>query len=199
MEDSTKFDLNRAIKFVAIANLIYFGVEGFFALKAGSVSLFADSIDFLEDASVNFLILFALKWSASSRAKVGKLLALLILFPAIATLGLAIGKLFNEKVPEPHLVTAVGIGAFIVNAICALRLARFRKHSGTLTKAAFLSARNDLLANIAIVLAGILTAYTQSFLPDLIVGIGIAVLNLDAAKQVWRAANQEHLELSPLP
>jgi len=57
---------------------------------------------------------------------------------------------------------------------CALVLTRYRRHSGSLTRAAFLSARNDALANVAIIAARLLTAYTSSALPDLIVGLGIA-------------------------
>jgi Co/Zn/Cd efflux system component len=55
--------LRRVVARVAVLNLGYFGIEISVALAIGSVSLFADSIDFLEDASVNFLILIALGWS----------------------------------------------------------------------------------------------------------------------------------------
>jgi len=71
-------------------------------------------------------------------------------------------------------------------------LARFRSHSGSLTRAAFLSSRNDSVANVAIILAGLVTAYTLSGWPDLIIGLGIAVLNADAAREVWSAARKEH-------
>lgn len=71
---------------VAFANLAYFFVEFISALKIGSVSLFADSIDFLEDASVNCLVFFAVGWNASARAKIGMVLAGLILVPGLATL-----------------------------------------------------------------------------------------------------------------
>ena len=54
-----------SLKFVALANFSYFWIEFAVATTIGSVSLFADSIDFLEDASVNFLILIALGWSDS--------------------------------------------------------------------------------------------------------------------------------------
>ena len=65
-----------AVRLVALLNLAFFGVEFAVALHIGSVSLFADSVDFLEDASVNFLILFALAWSIRTRARVGMMLAL---------------------------------------------------------------------------------------------------------------------------
>ncbi len=73
-----------------------------------------------------------------------------------------------------------------------ISLVKFRAHSGSLTRAAFLSARNDALANIAIIAAGFVTAYTLSGWPDLIVGLGIATMNADAAWEVWNAAREEH-------
>ena len=66
---------------VALANLAWFGVEFAVALKIGSVSLFADSIDFLEDTTVNLLIVVALGWSMRRRGQVGLLLAALLLVP----------------------------------------------------------------------------------------------------------------------
>jgi len=93
--------------------------------------------------------------------------------------------------PAPVPLTLAGLGALAINLYCAFRLARFRTHSGSLTRAAFLSARNDALANVAIIAAGVITAVTLSALHDLIVGLGIFALNLDAARQVYSAAHHE--------
>ena len=89
---------------------------------------------------------------------------------------------------------ADGVGAFAINFTCALAVSAYRHHSGSLTKAAFLSARNDVLANLAISAASLLTAYTLSVWPDLIVGLGIVAINADAARKVSAAANEEHIE-----
>ena len=78
--------LRRTVVVVAALNLAYFGVEFAVARAIGSVSLFADSIDFLEDASINALIALALGWSVRRRAALGSLLALILLVPGIATL-----------------------------------------------------------------------------------------------------------------
>ena len=67
--------LRRAVVFVAVANLAYFGIEFAVALRIGSVSLFADSIDFLEDASLNLLVLMALNWGRAARSRLGMILA----------------------------------------------------------------------------------------------------------------------------
>ena len=184
--------LPRAVRWVALLNLAYFGVEFAVALAIGSVSLLADSVDFLEDASVNLLILLALGWAARPPARVGVALAGILLLPALALLWALWQKWQLPVPPAPLPLSATGLGALLVNLTCAILLLRFRHHAGSLTRAAFLSARNDVYANVAIVLAGGLTAWTASVWPDVIVGLGIAMMNADAAREVWSAARDEH-------
>lgn len=147
----TNSRISNAVRFVAIANLLYFGIEFFFALKGNSISLFADSIDFLEDASINFLILIGLGWAAEKRAKLGMFLAGIIMIPAAVTIWKAIEQFLNPTVPSSEIVSFTGAGALAVNVI-------------------------------------------YSFWPDLIVGVGIAALNADAAKEVWEASRDEIAE-----
>jgi Co/Zn/Cd efflux system component len=192
-------NLHKVVIVVAILNLAYFGVEFTVAAATGSVSLFADSIEFLEDASVNILIAFALRWSATSRARLGMALAGILLIPGIATLWTAWGKLMAPVPPAPLPLSLTGLGALAINVSCAFMLARFRSHSGSLTQAAFLSARNDTVANLAIIATGFVTAYTHSAWPDLLVGLGIAAMNVDAAREVWRAARTEHRAAADRP
>lgn len=191
--ESSETALRGIVRLVAILNLAYFGIEISVALAIKSVSLFADSIDFLEDASVNFLILLALAWTARNRARLGMLLAGLLLIPGLATLWTAWTKFNHPTPPAPVALSLAGTGALVVNLSCAWMLVRFRHHSGSLTRAAFLSARNDALANIAIIAAGLVTAFAwRSAWPDLIVGLAIAIMNADAAREVWQAARGEH-------
>ncbi|MBW4043770.1 MAG: cation transporter [Acidobacteria bacterium] len=187
-----KESLRKVVILVALLNAVYFGIEFAVALAIHSVSLFADSVDFLEDASVNLLIAMALGWSAVLRARVGMALAGILLVPGIATLWTAWEKLHAPVPPSPVPLSLTAAGALAVNLSCALLLARFRTHAGSLTRAAFLSARNDVLANIAILAAAYFTVRTRSAWPDLVVGLGIAVLNVDAAREVWSAAHEEH-------
>ena len=185
--------LRRVISLVGLLNLAYFGIEFTVALAIGSVSLFADSVDFLEDASVNFLIVAALGWTARSRARVGMALAAILLVPALATLWTAWQKFNLPTPPQPLVLSVTELGALVVNFSCALMLTRYRYHAGSLTRAAFLSARNDVLANIAIIVAGLVTAFLwHAAWPDLLVGLGIAAMNADAAREVWQAARNEH-------
>jgi Co/Zn/Cd efflux system component len=104
--------------------------------------------------------------------------------PAVATLWTAWNKLHLPVTPEPVPLTLAGAGACAINFARAYLLARRRRQGGSLTRAAFLSARNDLIANIAILSAGPVTAFLwRSAWPDLIVGLGIAAMNAEAARE----------------
>ncbi|MEW6438505.1 MAG: cation transporter [Pseudomonadota bacterium] len=186
-------------KIVIALNLGYFIIQISVAALIGSVSLFADSIDFLEDASINALILVGHKWSADARRKLGIGLAIIILMPGIAAL-LAAWQRYSNGTPPPAMPLSVtAFGALLVNGTCALLLAKHSAKGGSLTKAAFLSARNDTLANVAIIFAGVLTALLHSLWPDLIVGLGIGLLNAGAAWEVWEAAEGETDDLAARP
>lgn len=182
----------RAALFVAGANAGYFFVEAGVAAAIGSVSLFADSVDFLEDAAINALIVLALGLSTRARARVGMALAVVILLPAAAALWTAWRKVQGGRAPAPFPLTLTGLGALAVNVVCAFVLASHREHHGSLGKAAFFSARNDAIANIAIIAAGLVTLWRNSIWPDLVVGVGIAMINMHAAAEVFSAARGEH-------
>ncbi len=184
----------RAVAWVAALNLGYFWVEFAVASTIGSVALFADSVDFLEDAALNLLALMALGWSVRARARVAVLLALILLVPSAAALWTAWQKLLDPVAPAYGPLTLAALGALAVNFTCALLLAPHRRHEGSLAKAVYYSARNDAVANLAIIAAGLVTALWASAWPDLVVGLGIAALNLGSAHEVWQTARREGRE-----
>lgn len=184
--------LRSILRRVVALNAAMFVVEVAVALAIGSVSLFADSVDFLEDTSINLLILLGLGWSARARARLGMGLAGIILVPGLATLAMAWARYASGVTPAAEALTITGAAALLVNGYCAWLLARHRAAGGSLLKAAFLSARNDTLANGAIIAAGLVTLAVPSIWPDLVVGLAIVVLNAAAAWEVFEAARGEH-------
>src|SRR3954465_15024871 len=149
--------LRRTVLLVALLNLAYFFVEFTVARLIGSVSLFADSVDFLEDTSINLLIFVAAAWAPEARSVVGRLLAIVILVPTAAAFWSAVVKILSPVPPEPGALSLTALGALAVNLTCAVLLVRHRNHPGSLAKAAWLSARNDALANVAILGAALVT------------------------------------------
>ena len=93
--------LRRTVFIVASVNLIYFFIEFVVALNVRSVSLFADSIDFIEDALVNLLIYFAISRSSIKRAKTSMIISLLMLTPGIAAIWAVWEQVINEQPYQP--------------------------------------------------------------------------------------------------
>ena len=185
------YSLKKFVFIVGLLNILYFFIEFTVALNIKSVSLFGDSIDFLEDASVNFLIFYALYFSLEKRVKVSITLAIIMLFPGLATIWAVWNQILTQEPPDPFGLSLVGLGALIVNCICALLLSKFKNQEGSLSLAAFLSARNDAFANILVILTGFFIIIYPSIWPDILVGIGIAIINANAAFVVYRKAREE--------
>jgi Co/Zn/Cd efflux system component len=193
--------LRRTAVAVASLNLGYFVVEFSVARHIGSVSLFADSIDFLEDTALSSLIVLALRLPPRQRAQLGVLLAGLLLVPGVATLWTAWGKFTQPAAPGPAPLplSLAALGALAVNLGCALLLARVRHAAGSLSRAAFLSARNDVWANLATLAAAGMTLVWHSAWPDLVVGMAILLLSLGAAGEIYRRARSESVALTGRP
>ena len=170
-----------AVLLVAVLNLLYFFIEFIAALNIRSVSLLADSIDFIEDASINFLIFFAISLTLAKKAKVSIILSMIMLLPGLTALWAIWQQVLYQEPPRPIELSLVAFGALIVNCLCTFILIRFKNFSGSLTRGAFLSARNDVLANIAIILTGIITFFYPSIWPDIVVGIFIAYIRTESA------------------
>ncbi len=190
--------LRRTLALVVALNLGYFFIEIVVALLINSVSLFADSVDFLEDAAVNTLILIALGWPLAHRAIMGRVMAAIIMLPALAAAWQAISKFNDPTPPDVVLLAVTAGGALVVNAICAYLLLRYQNHGGSMTKAAFLAARNDVVINAAIIVMAIVTIWVGNGWPDIVLGLIIIMLNFSAAKEVLEAANEESLAAKAL-
>jgi Co/Zn/Cd efflux system component len=190
--------LRRIVLVVAMLNLAYFFVEFSVALVAGSVSLLADSVDFLEDTAVNLLIFIALGWQLARRAVMGKAMAVIILGPAAVAGWEAIQRFADPVAPDVLPVVLASIGAIVVNGTSAWLLVSVRRHGGSLSRAAFLSARNDVLVNLAIITMAVITLWTASGWPDLVLGCLIILLALHAAYEVWEVSEEERLAAKAL-
>ncbi len=190
--------IRRVVLVVAGLNLAYFFVEFAVALTAGSVALLADSVDFLEDTAVNLLIYLALGWELRRRAAVGKVMAVVILGPAVLAGWEAIQRFAAPVAPDVLPVVLASLGAIVINGTSAILLTTVRHHGGSLSRAAFLSARNDVLVNLSIIAMAAVTLWSRSGWPDLILGCFIILLALRAAREVWEVSEQERLAAKAL-
>ena len=179
-------DVRKPMLWVISLNFFYFIIEFYSAYKIGSASLFADSIDFLEDTAVNTIIFFSANWSLKNRLRLSMFLAFLILIPGLTALW-AIGQQFLYKsYPDSYDLSLVGFGALLINLLCIKILLKFQNNQESLYKVAFLSAKTDVLSNIVIIAAGIFLYFFPSIWPDILVALCIVVINSDASYKIYK-------------
>jgi Co/Zn/Cd efflux system component len=188
-EDTKPMPYSRALLVSAVLNfgMVFIEVAG--ALYANSIALMADAIDFLEDAITYVLAIALIGLGHRPRAVFGAMTAFLMFVPGVWIAWKTIRQLYEGFPPDPLPMGAIGLLALAVNVYCAFILLPHRKgdsaHQGV-----WLSTRNDAIANMAIVAAAVITSFWVSVWPDVIVGLGIAALNLYAALLIavlaWR-------------
>jgi Co/Zn/Cd efflux system component len=170
----------RALLIAAGLNMAMVVVEVAAAFYANSMALFADAVDFYEDAMTYLMAIALIGFGFRVRAAFGMLLALMMVLPSLWIAWKSVEQLLYGVAPSPLPMGVVGMLALLVNLYCAWLLLPHREgdsaHQGV-----WLSTRNDAIANISIVLAAVATAATGSLWPDVVVGVVIAGINVQAA------------------
>jgi len=180
----------RALLTVVVLNLGFGVAELFGGFIADSQALKADSLDFLGDGSISLIGLLALAWSARARAKVALTQGLFLGALGVGVIGFAIWRALNATAPDAELMGTIGVVALAINVVSALVLARFREGDANV-RAIWLFSRNDALANVAVIAAAGLVAWTGSAWPDLAVAGLIALLFLHSAYEIVTGARRE--------
>jgi len=184
----------RALWIVVILNIGFGICELVGGFIAGSQALKADSLDFLGDGSITLVGLVALAWSAAARSRTALVQGCFLAALGIGVIVSAVWRAFNAVPPEADLMGGIGVVALIVNVTAALVLARFRGSGDANARAIWLFSRNDALANVAVIAAAGLVAWTASAWPDLVVAAVIALLFLHSAYDIIRDARKELAE-----
>jgi len=181
----------RALWIVVLHNLGFGMVEIVGGFHARSQALKADALDFIGDGSITFIGLLALGWAERRRARVALAQGWFLAALGIGVIGMAVWRIMNSVSPEAGIMGGLGIVGLIVNISSALALLRFRENGDANARAIWLFSRNDVLANIAVIIAAVLVAGFKSAWPDLIVAGVIAVLFLHSAWKIIRDSLRE--------
>lgn len=175
---------------VLVLNLIMFFVEGISGWLAQSNALMADALDMLGDAAIYGFSLFVIQLAPIWRTRAGILKAVIMSLFALGVLGSAIYRISHQAVPLATTMGIVGGLALITNLFCAYLLLRFRDDDINM-RSAWLCSRNDVLANIGVLLAAGGVAWTGSHWPDLAVGVIISGLILQSSFGIFKDARLE--------
>ncbi len=168
-------------------NSAMFAVEGLSGWVAESSALLADALDMLADASVYGIGLYAVGRSRRYKAYAAGLSGISQILLAILILSEAYRRLRFGHDPEGFWMMGVGALAVAANYAC-FRLIAVHKDGDVNMRASYIFSRNDVLANLAVIASGLLTAWTESPYPDLAVSVAICILILKSAREILRDA-----------
>lgn len=185
----------RALWTVTLLNVGYGVIEIVGGFLAGSQSLKADALDFLGDGTITLLGLLAIAWGLAWRARAALLQGVFLAVVSVGVLGATLYRVFVLQLPQAELMGVFGIGALIVNVICAVILLKHRTGDANV-QAVWLFSRNDAIGNVAVIVAAALVRLTATAWPDLVVAVGIAGLFLQSAWKIIKSARHELAELA---
>jgi cation transport ATPase len=164
-------------------NATMFVVEICVGWMAESTGLIADSLDMLADAVVYGLALYAVGHSVQMKLRAAHLSGWLQVILALGALSEVLRRFIFGSDPVSSLMMIFGAVALIANIICLLLISKTRE-SGAHMKASWIFSANDVIANLGVILAGILVALTGSAYPDLVIGLIIGVIVLNGARRI---------------
>ena len=180
----------KALWIALIINVTMFAVEIGGRLKSGSVSLFADAVDFAGDAAnygISLAVLsMGLAWKSRAALVKGASMGAFGLFILGKTGWAAIGGL----PPEPSVMGAIAVLALFANGGVALMLYAFRNGDANM-RSVWLCSRNDAIGNIAVMVAAAGVFGTGTGWPDLAVALLMGGLALSSGISVIGHARQE--------
>jgi len=179
-----------ALKIVLGINAVMFLIELTAGLVAGSVSLIADSLDMLGDALVYGFSIYVVARGARMKAKAAFLKGGIMAAFGLFVFGQAMYKIIIPHVPIFEMIGAIGLLALAANGMCLVLLWRHRADDINMSSV-WLCSRNDIIANVSVLCAGIGVWLTSSGWPDILVGLGLAALFLRSALFVLRGAMKE--------
>lgn len=186
----------RKVLWLAFAlNISMFVIELLMGMKAQSVSLLSDSLDFLGD-SANYLIsLLVLPMALHYRAKASLLKGITMGGFGLFVFLTSLYRWQHGNLPNYSEMSLVGVLALLTNLAAAALLYRFREGDSNM-RGVWLCSRNDAIGNLAVIVAGGVVYFTQSKYPDLIVAILLSSLAMQAA---WVIISQALRELRQSP
>lgn len=175
----------RTLRILLAINASMFAIEFVGGWLAQSTGLIADSLDMFADAAVYGLSLYAVGRAAHLKLRAAHLSGWLQLALALFALAEVVRRFFLGSEPEPFTMSAISLLALAANVACLLLIARHR-HGGAHMKASWIFSTNDVLANLGVIAAAVLVAWTGTNWPDLAIGAIIATLVLTGAIRILR-------------
>ena len=182
---------SKTLKLVLGINLGMFVVEFAAGIMARSTALLGDSLDMLGDALVYGFSLYVVSRNDAWKAGSAFIKGLVMAFFGVFVLGAAVYHLLYPEIPRFEAIGLIGLLALTANGICLLMLWKHRAEDINM-RSVWLCSRNDIIANVSVLVAALGVWATHSQWPDLLVGVGIAALFLRSSLHILSDARKTY-------
>ena len=183
----------RDLRLLLFINAAMFVAEGTAGWLAGSMALISDALDMLADAIVYALSLYAVGRSVKDKAGAAAWSGMFQIALGLGAGAEALRRFFFGAAPEPLAMLGGGALALAANLVCLRIIARHR-HGEVHMRASWIFSRNDVLANLGVILAGTLVILAETPWPDLAVGLVIAAIVMQGG---WNILVQARARMHP--
>lgn len=171
-------------KLMAI-NAIMFGIELLSGIIAESMGLISDSLDMLADAGIYGISLYAVGKTIEAKKKSALTNGIFQLILGTGIMIETIRRFIYGSDPEPTYMILISIIALAANVYCLTMLSK-HKDGEVHMKASYICSSTDVMANVGVVIAGILVFITKSPYPDLIIGLVVTGIVLRGAVTILK-------------
>jgi len=184
---------SRVLILLLAINGVMFVAEIIAGIIGDSTALIADSLDMLADATVYAIGLYAVGRSLAAKAKAAHISGVFQVVLGLGVLLDIVRRTIVGSEPESLMMMAVGAVALIANTIC-LRLIYKHRRGEVHMRASWVFSKNDVIANLGVIIGGVLVAWLASPWPDLIIGLIIAAVVVRGGLHIIKDANSEKLK-----
>jgi len=187
-EQAEKLERKTLILLLSI-NAFMFVAELILGWLAQSTGLIADSLDMLADASVYGLSLYAVGKGILHQAKAAQVSGFLQIILGLGVLFEVIRRLLFGSEPQGTLIILVGVVALLANIACLVLISKHRE-GGVHMRASWIFSTNDVIANLGVIVSGMLVGIIGSRFPDLIVGTIISLIVVRGGIKILQDAKE---------
>ena len=184
----------KVLQILFVINAVMFLIGIVSGIIAHSTALIADSLDMFADAAVFGISLYAIGKSQGKKIRAAFLSGIFQISLASLALVAVVKKTISGSEPDSSLMIAIALLSLIVNSYCLFLMAKHR-HEEVHLRASWTFLSNDVIANLGIILAGLLVNILNSRFPDLIIGFIIAFVVMRGAINIIQDAHNEQTKL----
>lgn len=178
----------KVLKILLAINATMFLLEIAIGFVAQSTGLIADSLDMLADAAVYGVSLYAVGKVVELQRRAARISGYLQLALALFAAFEVVRRFFVGSEPLADYMIVISCVALVANVICLVLITRHRG-GGIHMKASQIFSANDVIANLGVILAGVLVYWSKSPVPDLVIGGLISVVVLRGAISILKISN----------